>query len=143
MRSVAGKVVLITGGARGIGADVARRLFAEGAALALTDIDAEPLDSLAAELGDDTRVLTAVADVRDLAAMQAVVDSVVDKFGGIDVVVANAGIATVGSVLHVDPVAVKRLFDINVLGVFYTVRAALPSVIERRGYVLIVSSFAA
>lgn len=143
MSSVAGKVVFITGGARGIGADVARRLFAAGAALALTDIDAEPLDSLAAELGDDTRVLTAVADVRDLAAMQAVVESVVDKFGGIDVVVANAGIATLGSVLHVDPAAIKRLLDINVLGVFYTVRAALPSVIERRGYVLIVSSFAA
>jgi len=75
--------------------------------------------------------------------MQAVADQAIERFGGIDVVVANAGIATFGSVLNVDPGAFKRLMDINVLGVFHTVRAALPSIIERRGYVLIVSSFAA
>ncbi len=142
MSSVNGKVVFITGGARGVGADVARRLHQKGAKLVLTDIDAEPLAELAAELGD-ANVLTAVADVRDLAAMQAVADRAIDRFGGIDVVMANAGIATFGSVLHVDPEDVKRLLDINVLGVFHTVRAALPSIIDRRGYVLIVSSFAA
>jgi NAD(P)-dependent dehydrogenase (short-subunit alcohol dehydrogenase family) len=67
----------------------------------------------------------------------------VAHFGGIDAVLANAGIATYGSVLQVDPEAFKRLMDINVLGVFHTVRATLSSVIERRGYVLIVSSLAA
>ncbi|WP_099249339.1 SDR family oxidoreductase [Mycobacterium sp. shizuoka-1] len=142
MNSVNGKVVFITGGARGVGADVARRLRGRGATLVLTDIDAAPLAELAAELGDD-HVLTAVADVRDLAAMQAVAAQAVERFGGIDVVVANAGIATYGSVLQVDPEAVKRLLDINVLGAFHTVRATLPSIIARRGYVLIVSSFAA
>jgi NAD(P)-dependent dehydrogenase (short-subunit alcohol dehydrogenase family) len=75
--------------------------------------------------------------------MQAAAVAAVQRFGGIDVVVANAGIASYGSVLQVDPEAFKRLLDINVLGVFHTVRAALPSVIERRGYVLIVSSLAA
>lgn len=138
-----GKVVFITGGARGVGADLARRLHRKGAKLILTDIDAEPLAGLATELGDGDRVLTAVADVRDLAAMQSAADRGISQFGGIDVVVANAGIATFGSVLHVHPEDVKRLLDINVLGVFHTVRAALPSIIERRGYVLIVSSFAA
>lgn len=142
MSSVNDKVVLITGGARGVGADVARRLRRKNAKLVLVDIDAEPLAALAAELGE-SHVLTAVADVRDLAAMQAVVASAVERFGGVDVVMANAGIATYGSVLQVDPEAFKRLMDINVLGVFHTVRAALPSIIERRGYVLIVSSFAA
>jgi NAD(P)-dependent dehydrogenase (short-subunit alcohol dehydrogenase family) len=142
MGSVNDKVVFITGGARGVGADVARRLRRKNAKLVLTDIDAEPLAALAAELGED-HVLTAVADVRDLPAMQAVADRAVERFGGIDVVVANAGIATYGSVLQVDPEAVKRLLDINVLGAFHTVRATLPSIIERRGYVLIVSSFAA
>jgi len=142
MSSVNGKVVFITGAARGVGADVARRLRRRGATLVLTDIDAEPLAGLAAELGAD-HVLTAVADVRDLAAMQEVAKQAVERFGGIDVVVANAGIATYGSVLQVDPEAFKRLLDINVLGAFHTVRAALPSIIERRGYVLIVSSFAA
>jgi NAD(P)-dependent dehydrogenase (short-subunit alcohol dehydrogenase family) len=142
MGSVYGKVVFITGGARGIGANVARRLRSRGAKLVLTDIDAEPLAELAAELGAE-HALTAVADVRDLAAMEAVAERALEKFGGIDVVLANAGIATFGSVQHVDPEAVKRLLDINVLGVFNTVRATLPAVIERQGYVLIVSSFAA
>ena len=75
--------------------------------------------------------------------MQAAVDKGIERFGGIDIVMANAGIATFGSVLQVDPEAFKTLIDVNVIGVFYTVRAALPSVIERRGYVLIVSSLAA
>jgi NAD(P)-dependent dehydrogenase (short-subunit alcohol dehydrogenase family) len=137
-----GKVVFITGGARGIGAEVARRLRNRGAKLVLTDLDEAELAALAAELGED-RVLTAVADVRDLPAMQAAADKAVERFGGIDVVVANAGIASYGSLLQVDPEAFKRLLDINVLGVFHTVRATLPSVIDRRGYVLIVSSLAA
>ena len=94
-------------------------------------------------MGGDEHVLTVVADVRDLAAMQAAAAKAVEKFGGIDTVVANAGIASYGSVLHVDPEAVKRVLDVNLLGVFHTVRAALPSIIERRGYVLIVSSLAA
>lgn len=142
MTSLRDKVVFITGGAQGVGADVARRLRRENAKLVLTDIDAAALADLTAELGED-HVLSAVADVRDLAAMQAVADSAVARFGGIDVVMANAGIATYGSVLQVDPDAFRRLMDINVNGVFHTVRATLPSVIERRGYVLIVSSFAA
>jgi NAD(P)-dependent dehydrogenase (short-subunit alcohol dehydrogenase family) len=142
MGSVNGKVALITGGANGIGAEVARRLHTKGAKLVLTDLDDGKLKEVAAALGED-RVLAAVADVRDLSAMQAAVDKGIERFGGIDIVMASAGIATSGSVLVVDPQAFKTLIDVNVVGVFHTVRAALPSVIERRGYVLIVSSAAA
>ena len=142
MGSVNGKVALITGGANGIGAEVARRLHAKGAKLVLTDLDEGQLKEVAAALGED-RVLTVVADVRDLSAMQAAVGKGIERFGGIDIVMANAGIAIYGSVLQVDPEAFKTLIDVNVLGVFHTVRAALPSVIERRGYVLVVSSLAA
>lgn len=142
MTSLRDQVVFITGGARGIGAEVARRLAAKGAKLVLTDLNEADLKALAAELGAD-RVLTAVADVRDLAAMQAAAARAVELFGGIDVVVANAGIMSYGSVAQVDPDAFKRVLDINVLGVFHTVRATLPAVIERRGYVLVVSSLAA
>jgi NAD(P)-dependent dehydrogenase (short-subunit alcohol dehydrogenase family) len=142
MGSVNGKVALITGGARGVGAEVARRLHEKGANLVLTDLDEAPLKELAAELGED-RVLTDIADVRDLGAMQSAANKAIERFGGIDVLMANAGIATYGSVLQVDPGAFKTLMDVNVLGVFNTVRAALPSVIDRRGYVLIVSSLAA
>jgi NAD(P)-dependent dehydrogenase (short-subunit alcohol dehydrogenase family) len=142
MGSVNGKVALITGGANGVGAEVARRLHAKGAKLVLTDIDEALLKEVAAGLGDES-VLTVVADVRDLSAMQSAVDKGIERFGGIDIVMANAGIATYGTVLQVDPQAFKTLLDVNVLGVFHTVRAALPSVIDRRGYLLIVSSLAA
>jgi NAD(P)-dependent dehydrogenase (short-subunit alcohol dehydrogenase family) len=142
MSSVNGKVALITGGANGVGAEVARRLHARGAKLCLTDLDESKLKQAASALGDD-RVLAVAADVRDLSAMEAAVAQGVERFGGIDIVMANAGIATAGSVLGVDPQAFKTLIDVNVVGVFHTVRAALPSVIERRGYVLIVSSAAA
>ena len=142
MTSLQGKVVFITGGAGGIGAEVARRLRTKGAKLVLTDLDKAELAARAAELGDE-HVLTAVADVRDLTAMQTVAEHAVERFGGIDVVVANAGVASYGSVLQVDPEAVKRVLDVNLLGAFHTVRATLPALIERRGYVLIVSSLAA
>ncbi len=134
-----GKVAFITGGARGVGAEVARRLHARGATLVLTDVDEAPLKVLASELGQD-RVMTFVADVRDLSAMQSAADGAADHFGGIDIVMANAGIVTFGSVLQVDPESFKTLIDVNVVGTFNTVRAALPWVIDRRGYVLIVSS---
>jgi NAD(P)-dependent dehydrogenase (short-subunit alcohol dehydrogenase family) len=142
MGSISGKVVLITGGAAGVGAEVARRLHAGGAKLVLTDLDDARLGEMSAALGAD-RVLTVVADVRNLSAMQSAATAAVERFGGIDVVVANAGIASYGSVLQVDPEAFKRVLDVNVVGAFHTVRAALPSVIERRGYVLVVSSLAA
>lgn len=142
MKSLQDQVVFITGGARGIGAETARRLCAKGAKLVLTDLNEAELKSLAAELGEE-RVLTAVADVRDLPAMEAAAAHAVERFGGIDVVVANAGIMSYGSVAQVDPDAFRRVLDINVLGVFHTARATLPALIERRGYLLVVSSLAA
>jgi NAD(P)-dependent dehydrogenase (short-subunit alcohol dehydrogenase family) len=143
MTSVDSQVVFITGGGHGIGAEVARRLHAKGAKLVLTDLDETALKAIAADLGGDERVLTVVADVRDLPAMESAAEQAVQKFGGIDSVVANAGIASYGSVLQVDPAAFQRVLDINVMGVFNTVRATLPSVIGRKGYVLVVSSLAA
>jgi NAD(P)-dependent dehydrogenase (short-subunit alcohol dehydrogenase family) len=139
MGSVKDKVVFITGGARGIGAEVARQLYAKGANLVLTDLDEIALREVSSELDGD-RVLTLVADVRDFASMEYAVSRAVGQFGGVDVVIGNAGISTYGTVLNVQPAAFKTLIDVNVLGVFHTVRAALPSVIERRGYVLVVSS---
>jgi NAD(P)-dependent dehydrogenase (short-subunit alcohol dehydrogenase family) len=143
MTSLQDKVVFITGGARGIGAEVAKRLHDKGAKLVLTDLDKDALETFAIQLGGVEHVLPIAADVRDLPAMEAAAAQAVERFGGIDVVVANAGIASYGSVLQADPEAVKRVLDVNLLGVFHTVRATLPAVIERRGYVLIVSSLAA
>ena len=95
------RVALITGAARGVGAETARRGRGAGARLVLVDVDADPLKELATELREG--VTTAVADVRDLSAVQHAVGTGVQELEGIDVVVADAGIASYGSVLAVDP----------------------------------------
>jgi len=141
MRELKGQVVLITGGARGIGAETARKLVRKGAKVVLVDLDRGPLAALEAELGASA---TSIAgDVRSLEQMEAAVAHGVATFGGLDAVVANAGIASYGSVLAVDPATFRRVIDVNLTGVFHTVRAALPALIERKGYVLVVSSLAA
>ena len=140
--SVHGKVVLITGGARGVGAATATLLVARGARVVLVDLDAQPLRELVARLGEDSAT-SIVGDVTELADMEAAVVHGVECFGGIDVVMANAGIASYGSVAVVDPEVFRRVIDINVTGVFHTVRAALAEIERRRGYVLVVSSEAA
>jgi NAD(P)-dependent dehydrogenase (short-subunit alcohol dehydrogenase family) len=142
MRKLQGQVVLITGGARGVGAETARRLVARGAKVVLVDLDRAPLTALEAELGA-ANATSIVGDVTKLEDMEAAVAHGVGAFGGIDVVMANAGIASYGSVLAVDPATFRRVIDININGVFHTVRAALPQLIERKGYVLVVSSLAA
>jgi NAD(P)-dependent dehydrogenase (short-subunit alcohol dehydrogenase family) len=114
----------------------------KGAKVVLVDLDAEPLRALEDELGRDNAAAV-IADVCDLDEMHAAVDHGLQRFGRLDVVMANAGIASYGSLLATDPDAFRRVIDVNVIGVFHTIRAALPHVIERKGYVLIVSSLAA
>jgi NAD(P)-dependent dehydrogenase (short-subunit alcohol dehydrogenase family) len=141
-RVLQGKVVLITGGARGVGAATASLLVARGARVVLVDLDEEPLRELASRLGGE-HATSILGDVTSLGDMQAAVAHGVERFGGIDVVVANAGIASYGSVGVVDPAVFRRLIDINITGVFHTVRAALPQLEQHKGYVLVVSSEAA
>jgi len=133
---------LITGGARGIGAATATLLVARGARVVLVDLDDQPLRELVQSLGEDNAT-SILGDVTELGDMQAAVAHGVERFGGIDVVIANAGIATYGSVATVDPLMFRRLIDINVTGIFHTVRAALSEIVRRRGYILVVSSEAA
>src|SRR3954454_8704727 len=135
MSKLNGRVVLITGGARGVGAETARRLVARGAKVVLVDLDRGPLDALVTELGPNATAT--IADVCSLEQMEAAVAHAVATYGGLDVVMANAGIASYGSVLAVDPATFRRVIDVNVNGVFHTVRAALPALIERKGYVLV------
>jgi len=135
------KVVLITGAARGIGAETARRLAAKGARLSLVGLEPDRLAALAGELGE--RAVWFEADVTDQASMEAAVQGTLGAFGAIDVVLANAGIANNGTVAVSPADAIARTIEVNLLGVVHTVCATLPHVTERRGYVALVSSTAA
>ncbi|MGH2954156.1 MAG: short-chain dehydrogenase/reductase [Solirubrobacterales bacterium] len=141
---IEGRTVLLTGAARGIGADAARRLADRGARLALVDRDAEALERRAAELAEHGEVLALPADVTDAEALAQVVRATRERFCGIDVVIANAGIS--GSptpVTAIDPAEFEQVIEINLLGVWRTVHAALPDVVARKGYVLPIASVAA
>jgi len=140
--SVRDKVVVITGGARGIGAETARQLVEGGAQVALLDRNGPEVKATAAALGE--RAVGFEADVTDTASLTDAVAATVARFGGIDAVVANAGIAgPTAPVASVDPASFEQVLEINLLGVWKTVRAALPHVIARRGYVLVIASIAA
>jgi NAD(P)-dependent dehydrogenase (short-subunit alcohol dehydrogenase family) len=139
--SVSGKTVLITGAARGIGAETARRLASKGARVSLVGLEPEELEKVAARCGPDA--LWFDTDVTDWDALERAVSGTVERFGGIDVVMANAGIASGGLVRFTDPAAWERVIEVNLMGVWRTVRTCLPHVIERKGYILPVASLAA
>lgn len=138
---ISGKVVLITGPARGIGEETARQLAAKGARLSLVGMEPERLAALAAELGPGH--FWAECDVTDQASLDRAVAGTVEALGGIDVVVANAGVASNGTVAVTPVEALVRVIEVNLIGVVRTVSATLPHVTGRRGYYLLVSSAAA
>ena len=141
MGSTAGRTVMITGAARGIGAATAERLHSHGASVALLDLDAERLQDLADKLGE--RVASFAADVTDIAALEHAVEQTVDRFGGIDVAIANAGIGHVGTLAGSPPEEIERTIRINLLGAWRTDRAVLDEIVRSRGYLLNVASLAA
>ncbi len=137
---VRGRKVLITGAARGIGAALARQLHARGAAVALLGIEPDLLAEVARDCGEAP---WRYCDIGDPAQVQRVVDTLVSELGGLDVVIANAGVAKQLPLLGGDPAVMEETLAVNTLGVYYTLRAAGPHVLHASGYVLIVSSLAA
>jgi len=137
---VTGKTVLITGAVGGIGAATARRLVDAGAQVALVDLDPDRVAVLAAELGPGA--LGVAADVTDPAAMAAAVAAAIDRFGRIDVCFANAGIAAASptTIAGTGVEEFERIIEIDLLGVWRTVRACLPAVTEARGHFLLTAS---
>jgi len=135
-----GKVALVTGGARGIGFATARALIDKGASVTVVDLDQSAAERAAQEL-HDTRALGLAADVTDRGAMQRAVATAVERFGGLDVVVANAGIASRGATMRaMSTEAFERVLDVNLLGVYRTVDVALPEIVRRKGHVVVISS---
>jgi NAD(P)-dependent dehydrogenase (short-subunit alcohol dehydrogenase family) len=139
----AGKVALVTGAARGIGYETARLLHARGASVVLVDLDEGATEEAAARIGQE-RTLAVAADVTDRPALEAAVEETVERFGGLDIVVANAGIAPPTATMRViDADAYERTIEVDLLGVWRTIRTALPDVVERKGYLLPIASLAA
>jgi NAD(P)-dependent dehydrogenase (short-subunit alcohol dehydrogenase family) len=139
-RKLSGKRVLITGAARGIGAALAKRLHARGARVALAGL--EP--SLLAEVSRDCGGAPfRYCDVRDHAQVESAVAEIVGTLGGLDVVVANAGVAAQMAMIGGDVEVMRRTIDVNLMGAYYTLRAAGPHIAHSRGYALAVASAAA
>jgi NAD(P)-dependent dehydrogenase (short-subunit alcohol dehydrogenase family) len=136
-----GQRVLITGAARGIGAALAQRLASHGARLALVGLEPEIMAAVAERCGEGTFV--AECDVSDSDQVKQAVDAAAEALGGLDVVVANAGIATGGPLRAQDLRSWERVIEVNLLGVMYTDRAALPHLERSGGYVLNIASTAA
>ena len=134
------RVALVTGAARGIGFETARQMHLRGASVAVLDLDAEQAGEAADRIGE--RAIGIGADVTDQGAMLAAVAETVERFGGLDVAVANAGIAQsrLATARGISGEEWERVFEIDLLGVWRTARAALPQVVERRGHIALVSS---
>src|SRR5215218_2968392 len=133
-------VAVVTGAARGIGLETARRLAATHR-VALLDLDEAGAERGAEQIGGDA--VFAGCDITDAESVRRAVAYVVSRCGGIDVAIANAGIATAGAMRHLDPDVLAAQLNVNLTGSWRFIHACLPHVVDRRGYILGVSSASA
>jgi len=138
-RDLTGAVVLITGAAGGLGAAIARRFADDGARLALLDIDEGRLADTVASIPGAVPI---VCDLTDPAACERAVGDVIDRFGGLDVLINNAGMTHRSAFADTDPAVIRKVMEVNYLGSVHITKAALPSLIDRRGAIAVVTSVA-
>ncbi len=142
MTDLKNKVALITGGSKGIGYGIAESLLSEGMKVAITGRTESDLDKASGELSGKGEVLTVRCDVRSMEELEACVAKVLDKWGSIDVVVANAGVGHFASIEDMSVDQWQQTIDTNLTGVFFTVKAALPALKKSKGYIITISSLA-
>ena len=141
MRDIGGLTVAITGASAGIGAATARAVAAEGASVVLGARRVERLSELAAELGAQAAIVE--MDVREPADSQRLVDEAKARFGGLDALVANAGIGAYGGIMDLTDEKLKTMMDTNVAGTVWPIRAAVPGFVDQgSGDIVIVGSVA-
>lgn len=126
---LAGARAIVTGGAAGIGLATARRMAEEGARVALVDVDREPLEAAGRELDASVHV----ADVRDAAAMDAAFRAAAERMGGLSILFNNAGVGQLSPLHRYAPDAVERLLEVNLVGVYNALRAAIPLMLAGGG----------
>lgn len=140
-RSLNGQVAVVTGAARGVGELLARKLAAQGAKVALVGLEPDELKQVSESLPTESAHWH--GDVTDHEAMGRIAGEVKEHFGKVDVVVANAGVASGGPFLDSDPDSWRRVIEVNLIGGAVTCRAFLPQLVESRGYFLQIASLAA
>jgi 3-oxoacyl-[acyl-carrier protein] reductase len=141
MRDISGLTVAITGASAGIGEATARAVASEGASVVLGARRVDRLEDLAAELGSKAAVVE--MDVREPADSQRLVAEARSRFGGLDAMVANAGIGAYGGIMDLSDEQLKTMMDTNVAGTVWPIRAAVPGFVEQGGGdIVIVASVA-
>ena len=143
MKDLTGKVAYITGGSKGIGFGIAQQLLNEGMRVAITSRSQQAANAAAEELkGDPARLMAIVSDVTSLEAESAAIQAVLQRFGRIDVVVANAGVGHFAPIDALTATQWNETIDTNLTGVFHTVKASLDALKQSKGYIITIASLA-
>jgi len=142
MENQSNKVALITGGSKGIGYGVAEALLNAGYKVAITSRNQDGADQAAARLQGSGEVLALAADVKDLASQEQAVQAVVNKWGQLDVLIANAGVGHFAPIDQMDAQSWLDTIDTNLTGVFYSVKASVEHIKKAQGYIITISSLA-
>lgn len=144
MQKIENKVVLITGGSKGIGYGIAQVLVQQNAKVAVTSRSEKAAKEAASRLRESGKgeVLGIAADVRDLKSQASAVQQVIEKWGTLDVLVANAGIGHFGSIEAITPEQWQETIDTNLTGVFYSIKASLEALRKSKGYIITIASLA-
>ncbi len=142
MNNLKGKVAFITGGSKGIGYGVAEALLNQGFKVAITSRSLEAAREAAKELESKGEIIGLEADVRNYESQQKAVQSAVDKFGKIDLLVANAGVGKFNSIEDMTPEEWNATIETNLTGVFYSVKSSLSELVKTEGYIVTISSLA-
>ncbi|AVR46309.1 short-chain dehydrogenase [Christiangramia fulva] len=136
------KTALVTGGSKGIGYGVAKSLLQMGYKVGITSRSQSAADKAAEKLSDHGEILGLEADVRDFESQRAAVEKLLDRWGRLDVLIANAGIGHFGSIEELTTEQWKETIDTNLTGVFYSIKSCVEALKKSKGYIITISSLA-
>jgi 3-oxoacyl-[acyl-carrier protein] reductase len=138
------KIAYITGGSKGIGLGIAKAMLAEGMKVAITGRNRETLNAVVEELNKvgNGEILAIESDVRNFESEKNAIEQVLEKWGKLDVVIANAGVGKFASIEEMSLEDWNSVIDVNLTGVFHTVKASIPAMKESKGYIMTIASLA-